>query len=57
MRKSERLAVTAYHEAGHAVISRKLGLKVNYVTIEQDKRRGPWRFTIHCSTRFQKNRR
>ena len=36
MRKSERLAVTAHHEAGHAVIARKLGLEVTYVTIIPD---------------------
>jgi hypothetical protein len=33
MRKSERQAVIAYHEAGHAVIARKPGLEVTSVTI------------------------
>jgi hypothetical protein len=36
MRKSEREAVTAYHEAGHAVIARQLGLEVASVTIIPD---------------------
>jgi ATP-dependent Zn protease len=33
MRKSEREAVLAYHETGHAVIARALGIHVTYVTI------------------------
>jgi hypothetical protein len=33
MRKSEREAVVAHHEAGHAVIARKLGLEVIRVTL------------------------
>jgi hypothetical protein len=36
MRKSERKAVIAHHEAGHAVIARVLGLEVDSVTIIPD---------------------
>jgi hypothetical protein len=36
MKKSEREAIIAYHEAGHAVIARQFGLEVTSVTIIPD---------------------
>ena len=36
MRKATALKATAYHEAGHAVIGRALGLVCGHVTIVQD---------------------
>lgn len=36
--------LTAYHEAGHALMAVKLGIKVEQITIEPDNDDGPQRF-------------
>jgi hypothetical protein len=53
MRKSEREAVIAHHEAGHAVIARKLGLEVMYVTLSRDNSSGVMQH--QCATYFARN--
>jgi hypothetical protein len=38
----ENLRVTAFHEAGHAVVARLLGISINWITLEYIKQYNTW---------------